>query len=235
MPDMVIEHLNRKAHREGYSRGPNEHDDRDDEDDTPPTSNLRPNNTYVPLSAGVQSQVGKGIRGAQLSQQTIRGATEQTTQQTIGGASEQTPQKVGGATNSTNAQSPTPVYWLPPPPQQASTTQSASTPATPTPSGRVAMDIEGATYAQAFYSDAIAANDVAVIRTQLLSELYKKRHWHDKDFAFVVSVKVALKNRPKDALPAALAEVQQHLDTPTFHLVHNNKLTKAERMTILRS
>lgn len=50
-----------------------------------------------------------------------------------------------------------------------------------------------------------------------------------------MSVKAALKQRPKDAEPVIRAELQQLEDKQVWHPVHRKCLTKSQRMAVLRS
>ena len=73
------------------------------------------------------------------------------------------------------------------------------------------------------------------IRSTIISKLYKRRHWVDKEFAFVVSARMTMKERPEAALQVILSELQQHLDTPTWHPVQWSSLTPEEKKNVLRS
>ena len=60
MPDMIVQHLNSKAGREGLSRGahdpsigPDDFDDREDEDENDSSSNLQPVDTTISPDSGV--------------------------------------------------------------------------------------------------------------------------------------------------------------------------------------
>ena len=44
-----------------------------------------------------------------------------------------------------------------------------------------------------------------------------------------------MRDRPKAALPVILSELQQHLDTPTWHPVHWRTLTHEQKKNVLRS
>ena len=68
-------------------------------------------------------------------------------------------------------------------------------------------------------------------RTTLLKELRKREHWRDKEFAFVTSARVAMKERPKDALPVIFAELQHTL---TWHPVHWQSLSYHQRKSVLK-
>ena len=99
------------------------------------------------------------------------------------------------------------------------------------------MDIDMATvtYGDIFMTEAKAANDPLARESAIIQELRKRQHWLDKDYAFVVSAKAAMRDRPKAALPVILSELQQHLDTPTWHPVHWRTLTHEQKKNVLRS
>ena len=90
------------------------------------------------------------------------------------------------------------------------------------------------TYGEVFLADVAAAKNTNAV-TDLHNQLYHRRHWRDKDFAFVLSAKLAMKERPEAAMPVILAELQQHLDTPTWHPKKWSSLSEQERKAVLRS
>ena len=53
-------------------------------------------------------------------------------------------------------------------------------------------------------------------KTTLLRELQKCQNLRDEDFVFVTSAQIAMRDRPKDALPVIYAEPQEHLVIPTY-------------------
>ena len=59
-------------------------------------------------------------------------------------------------------------------------------------------------FADSFLADMLAAQDT----NSLQRKLEKRKQWRDKDFAFVTSVKVAMRDWLKEALPIILAELQ---------------------------
>ena len=91
------------------------------------------------------------------------------------------------------------------------------------------------THGEVFFAQARQAVYTDEIRSTIISELYKRRHWVDKEFAFVVPARMAMKERPEEALPVILSELQQHLDTPNWHPVRWSSLTPEEKKNVLRS
>eukprot|EP00597_Dinobryon_sp_UTEXLB2267_P014480 CAMPEP_0170111028 /NCGR_PEP_ID=MMETSP0020_2-20130122/8228_1 /TAXON_ID=98059 /ORGANISM="Dinobryon sp., Strain UTEXLB2267" /LENGTH=695 /DNA_ID=CAMNT_0010336473 /DNA_START=18 /DNA_END=2106 /DNA_ORIENTATION=+ len=67
------------------------------------------------------------------------------------------------------------------------------------------------------------------------SQLVRRSQWHDTQYAFKMSVKAAMKDRPEEARPVIMAEIQQMVDKGVWHGVHMRDLTKQERKAIIRS
>ena len=66
-------------------------------------------------------------------------------------------------------------------------------------------------------------------------ELQFKGNHHDTDYAFKMSVRAAIRDRPKEALPVIEAELQQMHDKRLWHDVHLQSLTKTQQRAIIRS
>jgi len=61
------------------------------------------------------------------------------------------------------------------------------------------------------------------------------RPWHDREFAFKIAVKKAMKDRPQEAERVIMEELGQIHGMGVWHGVHPKKLTHAQRKAILRS
>jgi hypothetical protein len=72
-------------------------------------------------------------------------------------------------------------------------------------------------------------------RAALRRHLQFRSNWVDKEFAFHISVRAAMRERPAEARPAILSELQQMLDKGVWHAVKLSHLTHAERKAIIRS
>jgi hypothetical protein len=72
-------------------------------------------------------------------------------------------------------------------------------------------------------------------RRTIRRELESRKRYHDTEYAFKMSVKAAMRDRPKDALPVIESELQQMHDKLVWHGVHLRNLTKQQRKAIIRS
>ena len=72
-------------------------------------------------------------------------------------------------------------------------------------------------------------------RRAIRRELEFRKRYHDTEYAFKMSVKAAMRDRPKDALPVIESELQQMHDKSVWHGVHLRNLTKQQRRAIIRS
>ena len=72
-------------------------------------------------------------------------------------------------------------------------------------------------------------------RRAIRRELEHRDHYHNTEYAFKMSVKAAMRTRPKEALPVIEAELQQMHDKSVWHGVHLRNLTKAQKRAIIRS
>ena len=72
-------------------------------------------------------------------------------------------------------------------------------------------------------------------RAILRRQMQFRSNWVDKDFAFHISVKAAMRERPVEARPVIMSELQQMLDKGVWHGVKLSHLTYAERKAIIRS
>ena len=68
----------------------------------------------------------------------------------------------------------------------------------------------------------------------LRRHLQFRSNWVDKEFAFHISVRAAMRERPTEARPVILSELQQMLDKGVWHGVRLSHLTHAERKAIIR-
>jgi hypothetical protein len=57
-------------------------------------------------------------------------------------------------------------------------------------------------------------------RRAIRRELERRSQWHDTEYAFKMSVKAAMRDRPKEALPVIEAELRQMHDKTVWHGVH---------------
>ena len=86
------------------------------------------------------------------------------------------------------------------------------------------------------------ANEVILIyseadesRAALRRHLLFRSNWIDKDFAFHISVRAALRERPEEARPVIMAELQQMVDKGVWHGIKASSLSIAQRRAIIRS
>ena len=72
-------------------------------------------------------------------------------------------------------------------------------------------------------------------RAEIRRQLALRSQWRDTDFAFTISVRMALKTRGAEATPVIMAELQQMVDKQVWHGVHLRNLSTTERKRIIRS
>ena len=72
-------------------------------------------------------------------------------------------------------------------------------------------------------------------RAEIRRQLLKRKDWIDKDYAFTMSVRAALRERGEEARPVIMAELQQMMDKKVWHGVIASGLTKSQRRAIIRS
>jgi len=72
-------------------------------------------------------------------------------------------------------------------------------------------------------------------RASIRKEFMQRRHWHDKDFCFKISVSAALRDRGDAAKTAIIDELQNIVNKNVFHGVHMRDLSSSQRKTILRT
>jgi hypothetical protein len=72
-------------------------------------------------------------------------------------------------------------------------------------------------------------------RAEIRRQLLKRKDWIDKDYAFTMSVRAALRERGEEARPVIMAELQQMMDKKVLHCVIASSLTKSQRRAIIRS
>ena len=81
----------------------------------------------------------------------------------------------------------------------------------------------------------LSEQDCNSARRAIRRELERRSQYHDVQFAFKMSVKAAMRDRPKEALPVIEAELRQMHDKTVWHGVHLQDLTKTQRRAIIRS
>jgi hypothetical protein len=62
-----------------------------------------------------------------------------------------------------------------------------------------------------------------------------RSQWQDSLYAFKISVRKAMKERPQDAEPVIMKEMRQMLDKRVWHGKHMGDLTASERSSVIRS
>jgi len=72
------------------------------------------------------------------------------------------------------------------------------------------------------------------ISFRIRKELAARSDWHDCDFAFVMSVKAAMRDRGPEAEAVILAELQQMVDKNVWHPVDTRGMSSKERRAIIR-
>jgi len=72
-------------------------------------------------------------------------------------------------------------------------------------------------------------------RAAIRKELMLRRHWHDKEYCFKISVRAALRERGESAKAAILSELKQMVNKGVWHGVHLKDLTSSQRKMILRT
>ena len=77
--------------------------------------------------------------------------------------------------------------------------------------------------------------DYDTARRAIRRELQFRGNHHDTDYAFKMSVRAAIRDRPKEALPVIEAELQQMHDKRLWPDVHLQSLTKTQQRAIIRS
>ncbi len=81
----------------------------------------------------------------------------------------------------------------------------------------------------------LSEQDCNSARRAIRREFERRSQYHDVQFAFKMSVKAAMRDRPKEALPVIEAELRQMHDKTVWHGVHLRDLTKTQRRAIIRS
>ena len=72
-------------------------------------------------------------------------------------------------------------------------------------------------------------------RREIRRQLALRQNWRDTDFAFTISVKMALRERGEEARPVIMAELQQMVDKRVWHGMHVRNLSHEQRKRIIRS
>ena len=62
-------------------------------------------------------------------------------------------------------------------------------------------------------------------RREIRRQLAIRKHWRDTEFAFTISVKMAMRDRGEEARPVIMAELQQMVDKKVWHGMHVNNLS----------
>ena len=81
----------------------------------------------------------------------------------------------------------------------------------------------------------LSEQDCDSARRAIRREIERRSQYHDVQFAFKMSVKAVMRDRPKEALPVIEAELRQMHDKTVWHGVHLRDLTKTQRRAIIRS
>jgi len=84
-------------------------------------------------------------------------------------------------------------------------------------------------------SVALFAAEMDELRADLCRLVLHTSDWHDPTFAFKITVKSAMRDRPAEALPVILSELEQMLEKGVWHGVHSRDLTSTQRRAIIRS
>jgi len=79
------------------------------------------------------------------------------------------------------------------------------------------------------------ATEEDIIRADIRRELHLRKDWRDVEYAFHMSVRAAMRDRPDEARPVIKKELQQMVDKKVWHGVHMRDIPKKERKAILRS
>jgi len=77
--------------------------------------------------------------------------------------------------------------------------------------------------------------DMNELRADLCRQILRTSDWHDDNFAFKITVKSAMRDRPAEALPVILSELEQMLTKGVWHGVHAKHLSSSERRAVIRS
>ena len=73
------------------------------------------------------------------------------------------------------------------------------------------------------------------VKSELSRQMRRTSQWRDKTFAFVVSVRAAMRDRREEAEPVVDAEMKQMLDKKVWHPVRLRDLSREERKSVIRS
>ena len=72
-------------------------------------------------------------------------------------------------------------------------------------------------------------------RRDVRKQLELRSPWRDTEYAFKISVRMAMRDRPEEARPVIMAELQQMVDKRVWHAVHLRDLSHGDRKRIIRS
>ena len=72
-------------------------------------------------------------------------------------------------------------------------------------------------------------------RRDIRKQLILRSSWRDTEFAFKISVRMAMRDRPEEARPVIMAELQQMVDKRVWHAVHLGNLSEDQRKRVIRS
>ena len=81
----------------------------------------------------------------------------------------------------------------------------------------------------------LSEQDCDSARCAIRRKIERRSDYHDDQFAFKMSVKAAMRDRPKEALPVIETELRKMYNKTVWHGVHLRDLTKTQRCTIIRS
>jgi hypothetical protein len=72
-------------------------------------------------------------------------------------------------------------------------------------------------------------------RREIRKQLILRSSWRDTEFAFKISVRMAMRDRPEEARPVIMAELEQMVHKRVFHIVHLRNLSEDQRKQVIRS
>ena len=84
-------------------------------------------------------------------------------------------------------------------------------------------------------SKKLSDQDCDSARRAIRRELERRSQRHDTKYAFKMSVKAVMRDRPKEARPVIETELRQMHDKTVWHGVYLRDMTKAQRRAIIRS
>mmetsp|Transcript_38801 Transcript_38801/g.77297 ORF Transcript_38801/g.77297 Transcript_38801/m.77297 type:complete len:100 (+) Transcript_38801:1137-1436(+) len=74
-----------------------------------------------------------------------------------------------------------------------------------------------------------STSNMHYIAALLAHQLHMRNHWHDRDFAFNISVRAARRERGTEAMPVIVTELEQMVSKGVWHGVNVSDLTQDQR------